>query len=1074
MSAPNTPIRPHVRSQSPAVRARGVGNAPSPRSTAAATASPQIRAALAALRKSRPTPLAESSNLADSPSSTPRKDARFSTPVRQRSAPEHEHAAAAREEDIDDMGDEPPVQLEWKMTDEASMVERAKRTGRLNLASRGLTAVPRQVYSALVHHSSPFHPSRRQPFDYRREEQFDFSIAAIDDDDYNSEQDSSEAAAAAPTVPWYEQQVLRSLNLANNELEAVGEELGGFEDLEFLDLHNNLLTTVPSSLAFLHNLTSLTLSHNRLSAFPLELLNLTSLRELSLAHNELTTLWPVDWRDRLEGAIQAPDISPSATPERAERFADVFGLARGRGVDGGPPWPNLTSLSLAGNRLGPTLQQPDFQFPAHLASLDLSDCGFVDSDIPIELLGRLTELVDLDLSRNQLDDHFPSLRPASSTTPREQSRCLFPSLERLHVAVNPIESLERLEAFLTEHVSRPIDYLGLPKVVENLVRNQERRDRRRLGVPFAQPGGDATTTASPQAAPSPARASAPDVESDAAELPGSSLQVDVRECFLRKEQARRRALFPPTASSLARERTERLQRLRGPQAPNPVPATDQVALEEPARPVSPGVPISPTSSTFDPNFVADQASFGGGVAQSDSPSTPTRQRAPIVLEAWEIEAAAGLSTPAGRRKAAARAAREAEQAAAAEEEKRRRQQEEEAAVAEAEQRRRGEEELKKEKARDDEQKADELADLMRGVKLDSSREDREVPDDAEEEEDDDMSNDSSLEPPPPEYSPRSPSPVRPPAGVSPAPTVKDESGGIDSTTDAEDPALAAVLSAVTRSAGKTSIHLASRNLSSLPRRSRPVSSAYHQEDELAPVTHVNLSHNQLTTMPCAVLHEWRSTRLLRVLDLSKNRLAGLDLVRSSALPAFPAAAAGSGEPLFPVLEVLDLSNNHLPSQVAGEEGGGGGVPVPLLAALASLAPALSELRLRQNRLTDLSGIADLVTGSSSSSSSSSLGPDCQKRRMRRLRILDLGENRIADLEALCAAAASSSASSSWRCDELDLSMNEIRHLPPRLGRLPDQLILHLIGNAFRFPKREVYEHAGERRVVPWLRERLQA
>ncbi|GAA5825571.1 hypothetical protein JCM3770_006891, partial [Rhodotorula araucariae] len=45
-------------------------------------------------------------------------------------------------------------------------------------------------------------------------------------------------------------------------------------------------------------------------------------------------------------------------------------------------------------------------------------------------------------------------------------------------------------------------------------------------------------------------------------------------------------------------------------------------------------------------------------------------------------------------------------------------------------------------------------------------------------------------------------------------------------------------------------------------------------------------------------------------------------------------------------------------------------------------------------------------------------------------------------------------------------------LPPKLGYLPHTLVLHLVGNAFRLPRRDVYENAGERLVLPWLRERL--
>lgn len=85
-----------------------------------------VKAALAALRNRR-TLLAESSNLAAEPrTASPSRDA-FSTPVRQRNTPSDEPVEHAEQAEEDEMSE--PVQLEWKLTDEAAMVERAKRTG---------------------------------------------------------------------------------------------------------------------------------------------------------------------------------------------------------------------------------------------------------------------------------------------------------------------------------------------------------------------------------------------------------------------------------------------------------------------------------------------------------------------------------------------------------------------------------------------------------------------------------------------------------------------------------------------------------------------------------------------------------------------------------------------------------------------------------------------------------------------------------------------------------------------------------------------------------------------------------
>ncbi|BGP57519.1 hypothetical protein JCM8202v2_005163 [Rhodotorula sphaerocarpa] len=1000
MSAPNTPTRRRVISPEVPVDSPARANTPSRRGTPlkqTATASPQgiLQCYTGAWPRSAETPDASSTAAPDAPPSTPLK----TTPQNAGPAgalPPEEAGTPAEEETQDG----------WKMTGESALVERAKRTGLLNLASRGLDFVPQLVYSALLHHSSPFHPSKRSSRLSNPQSEFDFTVKGENE---------------ATSVPWYEQEVLRSLNLSNNELASLDEEVGGFEDLESLDLHNNHLLAVPSSLAFLHNLTSISLSHNRLTTFPLQLLALNSLKELSLAHNELRELWPGDWPEQLRETVEPPTVSPSATPERAERVVDLFArTTRPSGDDNGEtsvaPWPRLKRLDLGGNPLGPALRAPGLSFPEHLASLDLSGSSLQDEDVPLEVLGALPDLGELVLSRNELSDAFGS---DVANTP---TRTLFTRLEKLHLALNPIESLEHIEAFLTARVGRPIDYFGLPQIVANLVGNLERRDGRRTGVP--------TIRATPE------EPSAVDAAESAAEAPALAYTVDVRECPLTEEQPRRRALFPPTASSLARERAQRLQLRRAPPAqaaPRDGPGNQVEMADEPSTPETPG---SPTSSMFDPAVRAHEGDEGVARTETvEAPATPTR-RAPVVLEAWEVEAAAGLSTPAGRRKAAAKAAREA--AAAAEEAQKRLREEELAAARRAEQQRREEE----------------LIASMEKINLDEKKEDEEIPDDEET-----ISTDGSLGPPP--YSPRTPSfQGEPTASVRAEPTTSAREREVEETDarDELDEALVVLLAAASR----TAVNLSGRALAAIPCPTRPQQAA----QRLGSVTQVDLSRNQLTAIPFRGLTTWGCAASLRVLDLSQNRLAAGDFVAKSL-------AEGVS---FPALEALDLSQNALTSSLPTQDGSG--APVPLLAALASVAPSLGELRLRRNRLTDLSGIAELVRPTD--------GCDRPERK-RRLRLLDLGENRISNLDDLCAVAeqeasiappaslslaSPSPPSSSWRCDELDLSMNEIRQLPPKLGYLPSTLVLHLVGNAFRFPKREVYEFAGERRVIPWLRERL--
>lgn len=723
----------------------------------------------------------------------------------------------------------------------------------------------------------------------------------------------------------------------------------------------------------------------------------------------------------MRAAVQPPEISPSATPERADRFVDLFGQATRTGTHDNadpqtpPPLPGLKTLNVSGNPLGRSLRAEGVQFPPALVSLDLSGCDLRDGDVPLETLGRLPDLLDLDLSRNDLGNSLAS----SATSPGPK---LFPRLEKLHVAVNPIDSLEQLEAFLVARVARPVEYLGLPKVISNLVRNQERLDGRRIGVPAE--GASSSKGVDVHSEEKGVRTNEDRGEkAEATEL--RPLEVDVRECLLRDEQTRRRALFPPTASSLARDRAERLQNLRT------TPSTTGTRGDDPAaEPESLEVPGSPTSSSF-------TAAGPAHVESEESPAKPSRRR-PVVLEAWEIEAASGLSTPAGRRKAAAKAAREAAAAAAAEDDRRRAR--EEAASAK---RRQEEEETARKKQEDERRRVgdDELAAMMENVRLADSKEDRDVPDDEEPAAGDE---DDLADPPP--YSPRAEpasTPSRAPgaaeAGIAVA---QPATSGRTGQAQVEE-ALDLLSLARTRTANKVTMNLSSRTLPALP----TPGAASQGHSNLSDVTHVDLSRNQLVSLPFGALSAWNCAQSLRVLDLSQNRLAALDLVCESSQSAVA----------FPALEILDLSGNALPSLVSTHAGA---APVPLLAALATAAPSLVELRLRRNRLKDLSGIAGLVS--------------CERGgRKRRLRVLDVADNRISELEDLCAVADRlPSGSTEWACDELDLSNNEIRQLPPRLGHLPPTLVLHLVGNCFRFPKREIYEFAGERRVIPWLRERL--
>ncbi|BGP00558.1 Leucine rich repeat domain containing protein [Rhodotorula toruloides] len=958
-SPSNTPVRSPARMGTPSAVARTKGSG--------TTASPQIKAALAALRAKRQ-PTSSSSNIAAS-SPSEEFDAPV-TPVRSSSRPSPAVTVEERAKN-EAFTEQADLSLEWAVKGEGKLIEDAKRTGRLNLASRSLSAVPPSVYSALLPRSSIFHPSNRQPSHFRRAPAVDFTIARAVDE-------------GRGPARWFEQAELRSLNLSNNEIDRMSEEIGGFEELEFLDLHGNLLSSLPASIGYLENLTSLSLASNGLTAFPLPLLNLRNLRDLSLASNRITTLWPVDWRAALDNALKPPEASPSATPESAEKKATPLALPSLPAdfpKTSRAPFPRLTSLSLSNNPLDhSTFLEDGFELPPRLVTLELASCGLTDSALPPALLGSLSDLKDLDLSRNELSDELfsPSLFPDNS-----DSR-LFPALESLDLSLCPIDSLETVEEFFTRRVRRPITYVGVPEVVENLIKNEKRKNGRRIGVPADLPEG---------------------------EEDGREVRVLVRECMLRLEQGRRRAKFPPTQTSLARER-ERVEQ-------DKLPAPEYVAKPAPtprARPRSPSPPPSPSPAIPSSTAVA---------LAPATPSTPSRRR-PVTLEDWEVEAAAGLSTPAGRRKAAALAAKEKEERLMRErEEVERRAREKLEADRQAK-----EEEMRRAR---EEKKAEEMVRKMGEVKLDG-------PVEAEKAE-------SEVETPegsPPPYSPRSPSPARTSARQPSPPALPSAVPG-QVEADAADEAVALIASVYTSAQGKTAVSLTSRSLASLP-----TPACGSGPTALTSATHVDLSRNLLTVLPLRSLKTWGWNRSLRVLNLSCNRIAALELLSASLKQSIP---------FFPALDTLDLSSNYLPSTVTSPFQDNS-ESQPLLSVIAALAPSLSTLSLRQNRLTSVSGISAFLLPSMPSA--------------RGLKTLDLGENKIVDLGELCEVAQriEREGKGGWRCEELDLSMNEIKQLPPTLGLLPHSLIIHLQGNVFRFPKREVYENAGARQVLPWLRERL--
>ncbi|GAA5932539.1 leucine-rich repeat domain-containing protein [Sporobolomyces koalae] len=793
-----------------------------------ASASPQIKAALAALRKQRQqsdSPSFNTSALA-SPAAEPDP---FSTPPRTRAS----RAPSASSNGLDGRPDETVLDdtdVSWAKKNETRLIEVAKKTGLLNFASQGLDRLTPSVYSILLPKDSPYHPYRRYRSTYGPEPESSFSFA----------RDDSETA-------WFEQVGLKSLNLANNELSKLDDEVGGFEELEFLDLHGNLLPSIPASIGFLVNLTSLNLASNAMTDFPLQIVNLRYLRELNLSYNKLHNLWTSTWKEELADFLKPLIPSPTATPESPERVRDFFNSSPSRQSQPeitsatNAPFPLLQSLNLSGNSFdAATFISNGFEFPPELKQLAISDCLLTDVALPPLPIGKLAHLQELDLAGNEFtNDFFDSDLFPTGPDP------LFASLRSLDVSRNPIEQLAALEDFLVDSVGAPIEYVGLAKPIHNLVKSEEQRLRsgRRIGLRM----------------------------DDVAQVNDRpELEVIVRDCPLSSEQDRRRSKFP------GYERTRSVS--ADARSDNKVCST-------------------PSSVSASPSSVPATSNVSSTVQDASTAiATPTRRRQ-VVLEPWEEEAAAGLSTPAGRRKAAAQAARERAD--------RLRQEEAEKARLKDEGRRRKQLELEERQAKE----VNELEQNLSEAKI----------------EDDHRTVDrSTRSPSPPPYSPREASPC------SPGPIMTTEKAM--PTNASADPASAILVAALNPST--RTIDLSARSLTSLPSRTE----GFVPTLVSAPLA-LDLSRNLLPTLTFSAFETWGWLSSLRSLNLSRNRIGSFEAAPISLT--------------LPALAHLDLSYNHLISCPPQPQEAS-------LSQLCRRFPSLRSLDLSHNRLTSLEGIETLV------------------------------------------------------------------------------------------------------------------
>lgn len=193
---------------------------------------------------------------------------------------------------------------------------------------------------------------------------------------------------------------LKELQIHNNELTAVGKEIGRLTNLRELYLSDNRLTSLPSEIGGLCSLTNLDLENNELTTFPLELVHLTQLKEIELNKNKIVSL-PAQIGALINlKRIHLTSNLLTAIPQELCRLSKLEELYLSDNALTFLPSEieNLTSLSdfvINNNNLA--------TLPGQIWKLTRLNSLYVGNNrltsLPAEI-GRLTSLTELDLSGN--------------------------------------------------------------------------------------------------------------------------------------------------------------------------------------------------------------------------------------------------------------------------------------------------------------------------------------------------------------------------------------------------------------------------------------------------------------------------------------------------------------------------------------------------------------------------------------------------------------------------------------------------------------------------------------------------
>jgi Leucine-rich repeat (LRR) protein len=142
------------------------------------------------------------------------------------------------------------------------LIKGSRRTGILNLASRGLTEVPGEIFLEEI----------------------------VEDENQQRQKNKIPDFSQNETEAWWTREPLKTLDLSSNSLTTLPNQIETLDYLIVLNVQNNQLTTLPNSIRGLRALEKLVLSQNQLTTLSDGLFYCSSLLSLNLSRNHLSKL----------------------------------------------------------------------------------------------------------------------------------------------------------------------------------------------------------------------------------------------------------------------------------------------------------------------------------------------------------------------------------------------------------------------------------------------------------------------------------------------------------------------------------------------------------------------------------------------------------------------------------------------------------------------------------------------------------------------------------------------------------------------------------------------------------------